>query len=81
MYLRAHWWPSGNVQLWLIWSTFMHCDVFVLVCCAVCMLSNVFFMCLEDLDTHLVKVQGGGVLFLVMAQLTERAIEPSLSRH
>ena len=77
----AHWWLSGNVKLGLIWGSVVHCDVFVLVCCAFCMLGNVHLMFLEVLDTHLVKVQGGGVLFLATAQLTERPIEPSLSRH
>ena len=79
--LAADWWLSGNVKVGLIWGSVMHCDVFVLVCCAFCMLGHVFLMFLEDLDTHLVKVQGGGLLFLVMAQLTERPTEPSLSRH
>ena len=59
----------------------MHCDVFVLVCYAFCMLGNVHLLFLEVLDTDLVKVQKGGVLFLVTAQLTERLTEPSLSRH
>ena len=77
----AHWWLSGNVKLGLIWGSVVHCDVFVLVCCAFCMLGNVHLMFLEVLDTHLVKVQGGGVLFLATAQLTERPTEPSLSRH
>ena len=45
------------------------------------MLGNVHLMFLEVLDTHLVKVQGGGVLFLATAQLIERPSEPSLSRH
>ena len=58
----------------------MHCDVFVLVCCAFCMLGIVHLMFLEVLDTHLVKVQGGGTFF-GDAQLTERPTEPSLSRH
>ena len=30
----AHWWLSGNVKLGLIWGSVVHCDVFVLVCCA-----------------------------------------------
>ena len=78
----AHWWLSGNVKLGLIWGSFVHCDVFVLVCCAFCVLGNVHLMFFEVLDTHLVKVQGeGGHFFLVTAQLTERPIEPSLSRH
>ena len=34
----AHWWLSGNVKLGLIWGSVVHCDVFVLVCCAFCML-------------------------------------------
>ena len=59
----AHWWLSGNVKLGLIWGSFVHCDVFVLVCCAFCMLGNVHLMFLEVLDTHLVKVQGGGYFF------------------
>ena len=79
----AHWWLSGNVKLGLIWGSAVHCDVFVLVCCAFCMLGNVHLMFLEVMDTHLVKVQGrgGGGLFLATAHLTERPIEPSLSRH
>ena len=76
----AHWWLSGNVKLGLIWGSVVHCDVFVLVCCVFCMLGNVHLMFLEVLDTDLVKVQGGGVLFLATAQLTERPTEPSLSR-
>ena len=76
----AHWWLGGNVKLGLIWGSVVHCDVFVLVCCAFCMLGNVHLMFSEVLDTHLVKVQGGGVLFLATAQLTERPTEPSLSR-
>ena len=59
----AHWWLSGNVKLGLIWASVVHCDVFVLVCCAFCMLGNVHLMFLEVLDTHLVKVQGGGGTF------------------
>ena len=59
----AHWWLSGNVKLGLIWGSVVHCDVFVLVCCAFCMLGNVHLMFLEVLDTHLVKVQGGGYFF------------------
>ena len=59
----AHWWVSGNVKLGLIGGSFVHCDVFVLVCCAFCMLGNVHSMFLEVLDTHLVKVQGGGFFF------------------
>ena len=48
----------------LTWGSVMHCNVFVLVCCAFCMLSNMFLMFfLEDLDTHLVKNQGGGTFF------------------
>ena len=78
----AHWWLSGNVKLGLIWGSIVHCDVFVLVCCAFCMLGNVHLLFLEVLDTHLVKVQGGGgYFFLATAQLTERPTEPSLSRH
>ena len=77
----AHWWLSGNVKLGLNWGSVVHCDVFVLVCCAFCMLGNVHLMFLEVLDTHLVKVKGGGLLFLATAQLTERPTEPSLSRH
>ena len=77
----AHWWLSGNVKLGLIWGSVVHCDVFVLVCCAFSMLGNVHLMFLEVLETHLVKVQGGGVLFLATAQLTERPTKPSLSRH
>ena len=78
----AHWRLSGNVKLGLIWGSVVHCNVFVLICCAVCMLGNVHLMFLEILDAHLVKVQGGGgVLFLVTAQLTERPAELSLSRH
>ena len=59
----AHWWLSGNGKLGLIWGSVVHCDVFVLVCCAFCMLGNVHLMFLEVLDTHLVKVQGGGYFF------------------
>ena len=59
----AHWWLSGNVKLGLIWGSVVHCDVFVLVCCAFCMLGNVHLMFLEVLDTHLFKVQGGGYFF------------------
>ena len=59
----AHWWLSGNVKLGLIWGSVVHCDVFVLVCCAFCMLGNVHLMFLEVLDTHFVKVQGGGYFF------------------
>ena len=59
----AHWWLSGNVKLGLSWGSVVHCDVFVLVCCAFCMLGNVHLMFLEVLDTHLVKVQGGGYFF------------------
>ena len=66
----AHRWLSGNVKLGLIWGAAMHCDVLVLVCFAFGMLSNVLFMFLEALDTPLIKVQGG-VLFLVVAQLTK----------
>ena len=70
------------MKLGLIWGSVVHCDVFVLVCCAFCMLGNVHLMFLEVLDTHVVKVQGGGGgLFLATAQLTERPTEPSLSRH
>ena len=69
------------MKLGLIWGSVGHCDVFVLVCGAFCMLGNVRLMFLEVLDTHLVKVQGGGLLFLATAQLTERPIVPSLSRH
>ena len=56
----AHWWLSGNVKLGLVWGLVMHCDVSVLVCCVFYMLSNVFLMFLEDLNTHFVQVQGGG---------------------
>ena len=77
----AHWWLSGNVKLGLIWGLVVHCDVFVLVCCAFCMLGNVHLMFSEVLDTNLFKVQGGGVLFLATAQLTERPTEPSMSGH
>ena len=59
----AHWWLSGNVKLGLIWGSVVHCDVFVLVCCAFCMLGSVHLMFLEVLDTHLVEVQGGGYFF------------------
>ena len=59
----AHWWLSGNVKLGLIWGSVVHCDVFVLVCCAFCMPGNVHLMFLEVLDTQLVKVQGGGYFF------------------
>ena len=59
----AHWWLSGNVKLGLIWGSVVHCDVFVLVCCAFCMLGGVHLMFLEVLDTHLVEVQGGGYFF------------------
>ena len=48
------------MKLRLIWGSLSHSGVFVLVCCAFCMLSNVFLMFLEDLDTHLVKARGGG---------------------
>ena len=61
--LAAHWWLGGNVRLGLIGGSVVHCDVFVLVCCAFCILRNVHLMVLEDLDTHLVKVQGGGYCF------------------
>ena len=73
----AHWWLSENVKLGRIWGSIVHCDVFVLVCCAFCM----HLLFLEVLDTHLVNVQRGGVLFLATAQLTERPTEPSLSHH
>ena len=56
----AHWWLSGNVKLGLSWGSIVHCDVFVLLCCAFCMLGNVHLLFLEISDTHLVKVQGGG---------------------
>ena len=69
------------MKLGLIWDPVVHCDVFVLVCCAFCMLGNVHLMFLEVLDTHLVKVQGVGVLFLATAQLTERPTNPSRSPH
>ena len=59
----AHWWLSGNMKLGLIWGSVVHCDVFVLVCCAFCMLGNVHLLFLEVLDTHLVKVQRGGYFF------------------
>ena len=59
----AHWWLSGIVKLGLIWGSVVHCDVFVLVCCAFCMVGNVHLMFLEVLDTQLVKVQGGGYFF------------------
>ena len=61
--LAAHWWLSGNVKLGLIWGSVVHCHVFVLVCCAFCMLGNVHLLFLEVLDTHLVKVQRGGYFF------------------
>ena len=48
------------MKLGLIWGSFVHCDVFVLVCCAFYMLGNVHLMFLEVLGTRLVKVQGGG---------------------
>ena len=51
------------MKLGLIWGSVVHCDLFVLVCCAFCMLGNVHLMFLEVLDTHLVKVQGGGYFF------------------
>ena len=51
------------VKLGLIWGLIVHCDVFILVCCAFCMLGNVHSMFLEVLDTNLVKVQGGGGYF------------------
>ena len=70
------------MKLGLIWGSVVHCNVFVLVCCAFCMLGNVHLLFLEVLDTHLVKILGGGgVLFLATAQLTERPTEPSRSRH
>ena len=56
----AHWWLSGNVKLGLNWGLVVPCDVFVLVCCAFCMLGNVHLLFLEVLDTHLVKVQRWG---------------------
>ena len=59
----AHWWLSGNVTLGLIWGSVVHCNVFVLVCCAFCMLGSVHLMFLEVSDTYLVKVQGGGGTF------------------
>ena len=59
----AHWWLSENVKLGLIWGSVVHCDVFVLVCCAFCVLGNVHFMLLEVSDTQFVKVQGGGYSF------------------
>ena len=37
----AHWWLSGNVKSGLIWGSVVQCNVFVLVCCAFCMLGNV----------------------------------------
>ena len=77
----AHWWLSGNVKLGLIGSSVVHCDVCVLVCCAFCMLGNVHLMFLGVLDTQLVKVEGGRVLFLATAHLSERPIESALSRH
>ena len=48
------------MKLGLIWGSVVHCDVFVLVCCAFCMLGSVHLTFLEVLDTHLVKVQGVG---------------------
>ena len=60
------------MKLGLIWGSVVHCDVSVLVCCAFSMLGNVHLLFLEVLDTHLVKVQRGGVLFFSTAQLTER---------
>ena len=51
------------MKLGLIWGSVVHCDVFVLVCCAFCMLGNVHLLFLEDLDSHLVKVQRGGDFF------------------
>ena len=63
----ADWWLSGNAKLGLIWGSIVHCNVFVLVCCVFCMLGNVHLMFLEVLETHLVKVQEGGVLFLATA--------------
>ena len=63
----AHWWLSGNVKLGLIWGSFVHCDVFVLVRCAFCMLGNVHLLFLEVLDTHLVKFHRGGYFFLATA--------------
>ena len=59
----AHWWLSGNVKLGLFSGSVVHCDVFVLVCCAFCMLGNVHLMVLEVLDTHLVKFQRGWHFF------------------
>ena len=61
--LATHWSLSGNVKLGLIWGSAVHCDVLVLVCCVFCMPSDVYLLFLEVLDTHLVKVQGGGTFF------------------
>ena len=69
------------MKLGLSCGSVVYCDVFVLLCCAFCMLGNVHLMLLELLDFHLVKVQGRGVLFLATASLTERPTEPSMSRH
>ena len=59
----AHWWLSRNVKLGLIWGSLMHYGVFVLVCCAFCMLGNVLLTFLEELHLHLVKVEGRGYFF------------------
>ena len=77
MYLWLIGWLSGNVKLGLIWGSPMHYSVFVLVCCAFCILGNVLLTFLEELHPHLVNVEGGGVS---TAQLTERPTEPSISR-
>ena len=74
----AHWWLSGNVKLGLIWGSLMHSGVFVLLCCAFCMLGNVLLTILEELHLHL--VEGGVGIFFSPAQLTERPTEPSMSR-
>ena len=51
------------MKLGLIWGSVVHCDVFVLVCCAFCVLGDEHLPFLEVLDTHLVKVQRGGTCF------------------
>ena len=77
-----HWWLSGNVKLGLMWGSVVHWDVFVLVCCAFCMLGNVHLLFLEVFRYSLGQgSKGGGVLFLATAQLAERPTEPSPSRH
>ena len=56
----AHLWLNGDVKLRLIWGSLMHYGIFVLVCCAFCVLGNVLLTFLDELHLHLVKVEGGG---------------------